>query len=269
MIRPAWADGRAPPPKRRRLPYSFQVADELARARRERAATRIARFWRWRRTLDGLTDPLSLAPLRPKRTLRLVESAGAVHNYDVMTLTDYFLRSGRFQSPLTRRELTELELLRLQRKCPVVELRALLHSTYLARRAIEAVDYSLEIQRTTAQSEVGEALQLVLAEAEQSPFDANWPMLHRLLQNYDSALTSYAAMHGEDLATLCKVNADIARRRGAFCPEALLQSLCEIHEELLDTALSSRARRGSAEPSMAFARLISSFASWWEPWATA
>jgi len=261
-----WMDDAAPPPKRRRLPHSFFLADELARERRDRAATKIARFWRWRAELKGLTDPLSLASLCPRLTLRLVEAACTVHCYDVMTLTDYFLRSGRFLSPLTRRELTELELLRLQRKCPLVELRALLHSTYVARRAIEAVDYGLQIQRMTAQNDVGEALQAVLNEAERSPLDANWSILHHLLANYDGAMTLYAERHQDDLAVMCRVNADIARGRGIFCPDVLLQDICDIHEQLL--APSGPGARAAAAPSMAFARLLRSVSSWAEQhWA--
>lgn len=261
---PALSAAAGPPPKRRRLPQSFHLADELAAAHRGRAATKIARFWRWRRQLRSQVDPLSSVELRPDRALRLVESAGVEHSYDALTLVNYFLRSGRFLSPLTRRELTEVELLRLQRKCPVVELRALLHSTYLARRAIAAVDYGLEIQRMTAHNDVGEALQLLLDEAEQAPLDADWGLLQRHLENYESALGLYAERHQDDLAALCQTNADIARKRGFLCPEALVQDICEVHRVILQST-ASRAMRARVAPSMAFARLLRSLAEWAAP----
>jgi hypothetical protein len=249
-----------PPLKRRRLPRSFQLADELARGRREQAATRLARFWRWRRGLRQQLDPLSLQPLTPRLTLRLVEDRG-VHNYDALALTNYFLRSGRFASPLTRREITATELRRLQQKCPSAELRALLHSTYMARAAIAAVDYSLEIQRMAAENDVGDALERLLAEAESSLFDPNWSLLHHHLDAYETALQLFAERYGGELAALCNVHAEIVERRGLLCPEALLTAVRDIQ------AAAKARRLASADVlCLAFARLVRSLSGWMEQW---
>jgi hypothetical protein len=223
--------------RRRRLPETFVWLDRRAEERRALCATRLQRFWRWRRSLRGQQDVISGDELRPGGTLRLVEAHdGYACSLDAAALAEYFLRCPGFRHPFTRRELSPPELRRLGRKVSDATRRALrcahLLREPMARWLLE--DLSLD---AVLEDEAGEALQLALDTAEASAdvselcFVANV-----LLEDYERCLRRVGQGGEAALARLQARHRELAVRRGFWWPAALHEELLEVQGRALDQA---------------------------------
>jgi hypothetical protein len=237
--------------KRRRLPETFAWVDRRSEERRALCATRLQRFWRWRRSLRGQEDVISCVELKPASALRLVEADGFACSFHGAALAEYFLRCPGFRHPYTRRELLAPELLRLERKVAEPTRRALratrLLQAPMGRWLLEELSLG-----TVLEDEAGEALQLALDAAEES---AELPQLcyvaNVLLEDYSHCLLRLG-QHGEaSLERLQARHRELALHRGAWWPPLLHAELLAVHESALRHARHFSRRVGDAGPGVA------------------
>jgi len=209
----------APPPKRRRLPPSFDLHLHAA-------AKKIQRFWRWRRQLAQELDPILHEPIAPRELVELAEPNGSRHRFAAASLAAYFLKTACFCSPLSRRELFFWEVAKVLRRAPA-GLRAPLLATWMARQALQRAAYERQglDQAWELEETLDQLLQELLDVGEAYLFDFEPAAVQPELLRYRAMLASLHREGPEQARQLAARHAAVAERRGVFCPAALAAAL--------------------------------------------
>jgi len=90
------------------------------RRRCDPGISKLQKYVRYKLLLNHTQDPITLSSLSNCKVICIVEPDGTQQLLDAQVLAQYIRETGDFRHPLTRRELTTPELMRLQRISGVV-----------------------------------------------------------------------------------------------------------------------------------------------------
>ena len=172
--------------RRRLLPPTFEWTSKLSRA-----AASLQKFWRFRKALRRATDPLTQESLTCRDAVLLVEPNGCEQYFSAMSLSLYFLRTGRFTNPLNRRELHRHEVDRVTRRISQPLARAVT-ATFFLRHRIASREVAAIVGEDLAEAAAGTCLQSLLSSSEKY-FGEVWNAeFEALLEDYELEMESLA-----------------------------------------------------------------------------